>query len=86
MTFKGTLWSIGWHRQFFVEISRTIYSVCILGYPITNNTKLEKISTIEKMTPPQGGPLGPKNANFSTIEFRAEPPMFFIYILVVYEE
>ena len=31
-------------------------------------------------------PLDPKNANFSTIEFRAEPPMFFIYILVVYEE
>ena len=31
-------------------------------------------------------PLDPKNANFSTIEFRTEPPMFFIYILAVYEE
>ena len=30
--------------------------------------------------------LGPKNSNFSTIEFRAEPPVFFIYILVVHEE
>ena len=35
---------------------------------------------------PQGAPLEPKNANFLTIEFRAEPPMYFIYILVVYEE
>ena len=35
---------------------------------------------------PKGGPLDPKNANFSTIEFRAELAMLVIYILVVYEE
>ena len=35
---------------------------------------------------PKGGPLDPKNANFSTIEFRAELGMLVIYILVVYEE
>ena len=35
---------------------------------------------------PQGGPWDPKNANFSTIEFRAELPMLIIYIVEVYEE
>ena len=35
---------------------------------------------------PKGGPLDPKNANISTIEFRAELAMLVIYILVVYEE
>ena len=35
---------------------------------------------------PGGKPLDPKNANYSTIEFRAEPPMFLIDIQVVYEE
>ena len=36
------------------------------------------------MTPQ--GPLDSKNANFSSIEFRAGPPIFLIYILVVYNE
>ena len=30
--------------------------------------------------------LGPQNANFSTMEFRAELALLLIYILVVYEE
>ena len=74
-------------EKFCVEILQTnyIYIRSSYGVLITKNTKLEKFSTIEKMTP-HWAFGGPKNANFSAIEFRPEPPMFFIYILVVYEE
>ena len=43
----------------------------------SQKTQLEKISTIKKLTPQ--GTLDPKNANFATLEFRAEPPVFHIY-------
>ena len=73
-------------RKFFVEIFQLNYIFGVHKGPHhKKNTKLEKIAKIEKMIP-KGGPLEPKNANFSTIDIRAEPPVFFIYILVVYEE
>ena len=51
------------------EKAYLLFTVLLL---ITKNTKFVKISTIEKMTL-KGGPCYPKNSNFSTIEFRAEP-------------
>ena len=39
---------------------------------------------MEKMTP-KGEAMESKNANFSTTELRAEPALFFIYIVLVYE-
>ena len=82
---RGDPWALGGRKNFLSKFCKlTIYSESIWVL-ISKNTKFEKILTIGKMTP-QGGPWDPRNANFSTIEFRAEPPMFFIYILVVYEE
>ena len=69
-------------KKFFVEILPTYYLVGVhMG---SSSGKTENSNDWKNDTP--RGPVDPKNANFSTIEFRAEPPMFFIYILVVYEE
>ena len=82
---RGDPWACGGRKKFLSKFCKqTIYSEFIWVL-ITKNTKLEKILTIEKMTP-QGGPLNPKNANFASIEFRAELARLVIYILVVYEE
>ena len=55
------------------------------GVLITKNTKLEKISTFEKMTP-KGDPWTTKMLVSQLQSFEPNRPCFFIYILVVYEE
>ena len=45
-----------------------------------------KVSTIEKTPQGPGDPWTPKNTNFLTLALLADPPTFFINILVVYEE
>ena len=57
---------------------------CPCRVVITKNTKSDKIIKSEKL-PPGWDPWTPKML-ISQIEFRLEPPMFFIYILVVYEK
>ena len=123
---RGTLGTSEVEKIFCRNFANKLYIRSSYGVLIRKNTKLEKILTIEKLTPqggtlgskklfvkifqkktiysestrgphhkkhkiikncknrkndPQGGPLDPKNAKFSNIEFRAEPSIFLIYIL-----
>ena len=70
-----------------MENNAKIFYVYIGASSWKKNQKLD-ILIIGKMTT-QGDPWeekGPKNAKIKSIEFRAELPMFFTYILVAYEE
>ena len=64
---------------------KTRYKMQILS-PHHEKHKIGENFNNRKNDPPRGGPLDPKNDNFSSIEFRAGPPVFFIYILVVYKD
>ena len=83
---KGELVDPGQAENFWLRsMKQTRYTMQISG-PHHEKHKIRENFNHRKNDPPPRGTLGPKNANCSTIEFRAEPPMFFIYILVVYEE